>query len=129
RLRRFQHSSPAEDERELLEGVFRRLVSLSKQYEPGYIEAFNRQYSADWDAYIAEAQESLRQASEEARRHREDPGQAPDEGDPAAAERQEARRLAEQALEHLRALLLMRYDDPQAKADRFRETLSRVVEG
>jgi hypothetical protein len=129
RLRRFQHAGPGEEEREQLEGVFRRLVNLSKQYEPGYIEAFNRQYVADWDAYIAEARESLRQASEEARRNRERRGEGPIESDQFDSERQEARRLAEQALEHLKALLLIRYDDPKAKAERFRDTLSRVVEG
>ncbi|RUL83406.1 hypothetical protein [Tautonia sociabilis] len=129
RLRRFQHSDPGEDEREVLEKIFRRLVSLSKQHEPGYIEAFNRQYAADWDAYIAEAQESLRQASEEARRNREREADAPDGPDPRNAESIEARRISEQALEHLKALLLIRYDDPQVKADRFRETLARIVEG
>ncbi|QDV36616.1 hypothetical protein [Tautonia plasticadhaerens] len=129
RLRRFQHAGPGEEERDQLEGVFRRLVSLSKQHEPGYIEAFNRQYVADWEAYIAEARESLRQASEEARRNRELRGEEPAESDHSQAERQESRRLAEQALEHLKALLLIRHDDPKAKADRFRETLSRVVEG
>ena len=129
RLRRFQYAGPAEDERDMLESVFRRLVTLSKQYEPGYIEAFNRQFSADWDLYIAEAQESLRVASEEARRLREqalDPSNSLDE---SHFQRLEARRLAEQALEHLKALLLVRYDDPQFKAERFRETLARVVEG
>ena len=129
RLRRFQHSGPGEDERDLLESVFRRLVSLSKQFEPGYIEAFNRQYSADWDGYIAEAQESMRQASEEARRHREEEGGSSDEPDPHEGERLDARRLSEQALEHLKALLLIRYDDPHVKAERFRDTLARVVEG
>ena len=129
RLRKFQHAGPGEEERDQLEGVFRRLVSLSKQHEPGYIEAFNRQYVADWDAYIAEAQESLRQATEEARRNREPRGGEEAEPDEFDIERQESRRLAEQALEHLKALLLIRHDDPKAKAERFRETLSRVVEG
>ncbi|MEW4570207.1 hypothetical protein AB1L88_20260 [Tautonia sp. JC769] len=136
RLRRFQYAGPAEDERDMLESIFRRLVMLSKQYEPGYIEAFNRQFSADWDLYITEAQESLRQATEDARRHHPHPqnGHAPefdedDEQDEEDAQGAETRRLSEQALDHLKALLLVRYDDPQVKADRFRETLARVLEG
>lgn len=134
RLRRFQFAGPAEDERDMLESIFRRLVTLSKQYEPGYIEAFNRQFSADWDLYIAEAQESLRHATEEARRHRSRNGDThafDDDGDEADDDSQEieTRRLAEQALDHLKALLLVRYDDPQVKAERFRETLARVIEG
>ncbi|WP_169973061.1 coiled-coil domain-containing protein [Tautonia rosea] len=129
RLRRFQYAGPAEDERDMLESIFRRLVTLSKQYEPGYIEAFNRQFSADWDLYIVEAQESLRQATEEARRQRSHNGDASTLSGEEDAVEIETRRLSEQALDHLKALLLVRYDDPQVKADRFRETLSRVMEG
>ena len=124
RLRRFQFAGPAEDERDLLESVFRRLVGLSKQFEPGYIEAFNRQYTADWDAYIAEAQESLRLASEDAQRGRERAG---DRAEPAKVDPESAR-FAAQALEQLRALLLTHYDDPDAKAARVRESLSRILE-
>jgi hypothetical protein len=132
RLRRFQFAGPAEDERDMLESIFRRLVTLSKQYEPGYIEAFNRQFSADWDLYIAEAQESLRHATEEARRLHAQNGDSAafdDDEDEDGALEIETRRLAEQALDHLKALLLVRYDDPQVKAERFRETLSRIMEG
>ncbi|WP_152050833.1 hypothetical protein [Tautonia marina] len=132
RLRRFQFAGPAEDERDMLESIFRRLVTLSKQYEPGYIEAFNRQFSADWDLYIAEAQESLRHATEEARRHRSQNGDThafDDDDEDDDSQEIETRRLAEQALDHLKALLLVRYDDPQVKAERFRETLARVIEG
>ncbi len=48
--------------------VFHQLKTLSKQYEPGYIEAFRHDYTTDWSAYIAEAQEQLLQAIESARR-------------------------------------------------------------
>jgi hypothetical protein len=48
--------------------VFHQLKTLSKQYEPGYIEAFRHDYTTDWAAYIAEAQEQLLQAIEAARR-------------------------------------------------------------
>lgn len=142
RLRRFQYAGPADDERDMLESVFRRLVSLSKQHEPGYIEAFNRQFSADWDLYITEAQDALRQASEDGRRLREhqrsdigndhdDDDDDDDEGYEAVEDPQRAtsRRHSEQALEHLKALLLVRYDDDDEKIDRFRETLSQVLEG
>ena len=124
RLRRFQFAGPAEDERDLLESVFRRLVGLSKQFEPGYIEAFNRQYTADWDAYIAEAQESLRLATEDAQRGRE---RAVDRAEPARIDPESAR-FAAQALEQLRALLLTHYEDPDAKAARVRESLVRIIE-
>ena len=35
--------------------LFHQLKTLSKQYEPGYIEAFRHDYSTDWSSYIAEA--------------------------------------------------------------------------
>lgn len=51
--------------------VFHRLKWLSKEYEPGYIEAFRQDYATDWATYVAEAQEQLLQAIEAGRRVRE----------------------------------------------------------
>ena len=51
--------------------VFHQLKWLSRQYEPGYIEAFRQDYSTDWAAYVAEAQEQLVQAIEAGRRGRD----------------------------------------------------------
>lgn len=127
RLRRFQSSDPLEDEREILESVFRRLVTLSKQYEPGYIEAFNRQYAADWDAYIIEAQEALRMASEDARRAREH-GEIEMPRASRESGRSAVRRAAEVALDRLREVAEVDYDDPEEKIDAFRDTLRQVLD-
>ena len=51
--------------------VFHQLKWLSRQYEPGYIEAFRQDFSTDWSAYVAEAQEQLLQAIEACRRVRD----------------------------------------------------------
>src|SRR5208283_3758102 len=51
--------------------VFHQLKYLSRQYEPGYIEAFRQDFSTDWAAYVAEAQEQLVQAVEAGRRGRD----------------------------------------------------------
>jgi hypothetical protein len=56
--------------------VFHQLKYLSRQYEPGYIEAFRQDFSTDWAAYVAEAQEQLIQAIENGRRNREAESQA-----------------------------------------------------
>lgn len=56
--------------------VFHQLKFLSRQYEPGYIEAFRQDFSTDWAAYVAEAQEQLVQAIESGRRHRDAESQA-----------------------------------------------------
>jgi len=52
----------------LAQRVFHQLKGLSKQYEPGYIEAFRHDFTTDWLAYIGEAQEQLLQATEAVRR-------------------------------------------------------------
>jgi hypothetical protein len=51
--------------------VFHQLKWLSRQYEPGYIEAFRQDFSTDWSNYVAEAQEQLVQAIEVNRRVRD----------------------------------------------------------
>ena len=73
RLRRLQGMNFTEggEETVALEGIFRRLVGLSKQYMPGYIDAFQEGYVADWDQYIADAQEQFRLAAEVSARDRE----------------------------------------------------------
>jgi hypothetical protein len=55
--------------------VFHSLKVLSRQYEPGYIEAFRQDYSTDWGTYVTEAQEQLHQAIETSRRLRESDSQ------------------------------------------------------
>jgi hypothetical protein len=51
--------------------IFHQLKGLSKQYEPGYIEAFRHDFNTDWADYVAEAQEQLLQATESARRSKD----------------------------------------------------------
>ena len=61
--------------------IFHQLKWLSRQYEPGYIEAFRQDFSTDWAAYVAEAQEQLAQAIETQRRVRDaDPARPRDRG-------------------------------------------------
>jgi len=80
RFRAFQASQDREAElteelQSLSHRVFHQLKWLSRQYEPGYIEAFRQDFSADWAAYISEAQEQLVQAIESGRRVRDpEPG-------------------------------------------------------
>lgn len=67
-----------EELRALGHRIFHQLKTLSRQYEPGYIEAFRQDYSTDWAAYVAEAQEQLVHAVEHQRRQREDAARARD---------------------------------------------------
>ncbi|MFO0959218.1 MAG: hypothetical protein U0800_17610 [Isosphaeraceae bacterium] len=132
RLRKFQMADPSEEERDLLEQIFRKLVTLSKTYEPGYIEAFHRQYQADWDVYVAEAQERLRLASEDARRDRS--GGDRDRGEPRRrldfeSQRPHARRAAQAGLDAIRGVIARHgFELASTGAEEFRNTLIRVVE-
>ncbi len=60
-----------EEHQALSHRVFHQLKYLSRQYEPGYIEAFRQDFTTDWAAYVAEAQEQLLQAFENGRRNRD----------------------------------------------------------
>jgi hypothetical protein len=66
-----RETDTTEDLQALGHRVFHQLKWLSRQYEPGYIEAFRQDYSTDWTAYVAEAQEQLVQAIEASRRGRD----------------------------------------------------------
>jgi hypothetical protein len=76
RFRFYQSSQDREAElndelQALSHRVFHQLKWLSRQYEPGYIEAFRQDFSTDWAAYVTEAQEQLHQAIEACRRARD----------------------------------------------------------
>ena len=74
RLYQASHDREAEATEELQalsHRVFHQLKWLSRQYEPGYIEAFRQDFSTDWSGYVAEAQEQLVQAIEASRRARD----------------------------------------------------------
>jgi hypothetical protein len=95
RFRYYQASQDREAEateelQSLSHRVFHQLKWLSREYEPGYIEAFRQDFSADWGRYVAEAQEQLTQAVETSRRARDTESQLqrvsePDEGRPTSS--------------------------------------------
>ncbi len=78
-----RETDTTEDLQALGHRVFHQLKWLSRQYEPGYIEAFRQDYSTDWAAYVAEAQEQLVQAIEAGRRSRDAEPLRPRDRDPA----------------------------------------------
>ncbi len=131
RLRLFQASSDGEQTEEtqaLAQRVFHQLKGLSKQYEPGYIEAFRHDYMTDWPSYVAEAQEQLLQATEAARRNK-DYEQQRQEQQARDQERQQLNRESGQsALEELKALM-SRVHLPDEGGDEFLALLKQVVSG
>ncbi len=128
RLRRLQSNNATRPTEEIqqLEAVFRRLVSLSKQFMPGYIDAFQEGYTADWDLYIAEAQEQLRLAGDQARRDREVRQQREESAVRDAIKKKQSRELALAAISDLRAVISA-HDLPEEGMDDFNLVLARVV--
>ncbi len=108
--------------------VFHQLKALSKQYEPGYIEAFRHDYNTDWAAYIAEAQEQLLQATEAARRNKDWEQQRLDQQAREQERHQQTRETGQVALEELKALLA-RTNLPDEGVDEFLAQLKLVVNG
>jgi hypothetical protein len=128
RLRRLQStnaSRPAEEVQQL-ETIFRRLVSLSKQYMPGYIDAFQEGYTADWELYIADAQEQFRQASDQGRRDRELRQQRDEQLAREVVKKKQSREASLAAIGDLRAVISS-HRLPEEGMDEFFEVLARVV--
>ena len=108
--------------------LFHQLKTLSKQYEPGYIEAFRQDYHTDWPAYIGEAQEQLAQALDSARASR---GRDALRGEQQARESERlvvAREAGKIALADLKALMA-RVQLPDEGLDEFLEILKLTVNG
>ncbi len=128
KLRRLQLSNGGRpiEEIQQLEAVFRRLVSLSKQYMPGYIDAFQEGYTADWDLYIAEAQEQFRQATDQGRRDRELRQHREEIAVREAERKRQSQAAAIAAIADLRAVIAM-HSLPDEGWDDFSAVLAKVV--
>jgi hypothetical protein len=131
RLRRLQASdlsSVAEDDQELLRHTFPRLVGISKQYMPGYIEAFRQDFNTDWDLYIADAEERLRQTREAIRLNRELDRQRKERELREQERLQKVREEGQTALEELKGVIA-RYHLPEEGFEEFLSVLKRVISG
>jgi hypothetical protein len=116
----------SDEEREILERVHPRLVALSKQHQPGYIRAFQKEYTADWDQFIAEAQEDLVRATEEVRHRKERERQRRDVLARREDQQKQARIAGREAIEYLKAVV-DRGRLPEIGAEDFRSALARIV--
>lgn len=131
RYRQFQDATDAdlpEETQALSLRVFHQLKSLSKQHEPGYIEAFRQDYHTDWASYIADAQEQLSLATGSARASR-DREQLRGEQHVRDLERQQLGREAGRvAMGELKSLMA-RVHLPEEGLDDFLELLKQTVNG
>jgi hypothetical protein len=108
--------------------VFHQLKALSKQYEPGYIEAFRHDFHTDWAAYVVEAQDQLLQATEAARRTKDWEQQRLEQQARDQERLQQNRESGQAALEELKALMA-RTALPEEGVDEFLAQLKQVVSG
>jgi hypothetical protein len=122
-------ASAAGDEGQVLaQRVFHQLKGLSKQYEPGYIEAFRLDFHTDWAAYIAEAQDQLLQATELARSSREREQMRGEHQAREVERQQQARETGRAAVAELKALMA-RVALPDEGLDEFLGVLKQAVNG
>lgn len=118
----------SEDEQAQLREIFPRLVGISKQYMPGYIEAFSRAFETDWDAYVAEAAEQLRQATEAARTARDVEHRRREAQAQIDERRRAAREAARGHLEELKGVIAA-HRLPEEGAEEFLAAVARVIAG
>jgi hypothetical protein len=131
RLRLHQSSNDGEtndDTQQLAQRVFHHLKTLSKTYEPGYIEAFRHDFTTDWPSYVADAQEQLLQATESARRNKDWEQQRAEQHARDQERQQQARESGEAAFEELKALMT-RVHLPDEGVEEFLAILKQVVNG
>lgn len=128
RLRRLQGMNFAEggEETIALEMIFRRLVGLSKQYMPGYIDAFQEGYVADWEQYIVDAQEQFRLAAEFSVRDRELKVARDGQALRDLEKKRQSQVQYKDAFRDLRAVIAA-HALPEEGMDEFLAALSRVV--
>ncbi|MEO6812148.1 MAG: hypothetical protein ABI353_23820 [Isosphaeraceae bacterium] len=118
----------SEEDDALMHQTFPRLVGISKVYWPGYIEAFSRNFTTDWDRYIEEAQEDLRAASDVARRYKDLEDRRQKQDDRVIEQRRQARDLAQDALTELR-YLVDQPGFPDEGLEQFHALLGNVIQG
>lgn len=128
RLQASDLSDVPDEDQFLLTRLFPRLVGISKQYEPGYIEAFRQGFNTDWDAYVADAEDQFRQATDLSRRGKEVEARRRDQQARDVETRRLARENAQTALEELKGVIT-RYHLPDEGIEEFQEALARVVAG
>jgi hypothetical protein len=128
RLRRLQGMNFVEggEETQAMEGIFRRLVGLSKQYMPGYIDAFQEGYVADWDQYIIDAQEQFRLAVDASQRDREQKALREEMAQRELERKRQSQSAYRDALRDLRAVIAAHHL-PEEGVDEFLASLSRVI--
>jgi hypothetical protein len=95
---------------------------------PGYIEAFSRAFETNWDAYVAEAEEQLRVALDQARQSKETEQRRREIASKEQERRTVAREIGHSALDELKGVIA-RYHLPEEGVEEFHAVLNRVIAG
>ncbi len=128
RLQALEGANLGEEDQVMLQRIFPKLVGLSKHYEPGYIEAFRQGFTTDWDAYIAEAEDQFRRATEQAHLKRQADLRRRDQQARDADRQRQAREEGQVALDHLKSVIV-RHHLPEEGVEEFQEAVAQVIAG
>lgn len=126
KLRGLQMLELSEEETRATNRLFGNLVGISKTYEPGYIEAFRQEARANWDVFVADAQEEMKQAVEATRLRTQQERALREQQQAQEEKRRHARDEAQVAIQELRGVLT-KFHLPEEGADEFRAALKRVT--
>ncbi|MGH7127288.1 MAG: hypothetical protein ACREIV_01875, partial [Planctomycetaceae bacterium] len=128
RLRQLQSRELADEERELSESIFISLREMSEHYRPGHIEAFRKDFTADWDAFIEQAQRELDASRRQQQQRREAERQRIERERQEEQRRRQVREDADAALAELKEMTSS--DDlPRLRTDQFHSLMRRVISG
>lgn len=106
--------------------VFRKLVGISKEHEPGFIEAFQPTFKTNWEAYIRDAEERLRLSAESRHRRAEQERTMRERQVQDEERRRAARETGRQLIDELRAAI-SHFNLPDEGVEEFRTLLGQVI--
>jgi hypothetical protein len=116
RAKKLQEMALSEEETGVVKSIFSRLTAWSSEFRPGYVHALHRDFTAeDWDAYMDEAMEDFKYASEIKESDKKRKLDAAARAKKEHERKLEAHQVLEERLPELEALLGQeRYDDAKA---------------
>ncbi|MDZ4784014.1 MAG: hypothetical protein SGJ19_27515 [Planctomycetia bacterium] len=106
--------------------VFRKLVGISKEHEPGFIEAFQPTFKTNWDTYIRDAEERVKSSAEARHRRADQERSMRDRQLQEEERRRAARETGRQLIDELRAAI-SHFNLPEEGAEEFRELVSQAI--
>ena len=126
RVRNLQTKELTEELHAQSRRIFRKLVGISKEHEPGFIEAFQPTFKTNWENYIRDAEERVKLAAEARHRRTEQERTMRERQLQEEERRRAAREAGRQLIDELRAAI-SHFNLPEEGADEFRNLLTQAI--